>query len=269
MAKVETSVHRFDAENIQRIVKRFAENNGYEKCHTVLLKVQKCINKGEDAVKQMELLVKETNSLHKIMAATKAGGTVATIGGSIGGILFGAATGGFGALLVAGIVVGGGLGVNTASSVFEHTSVEQKRKLVNRYLKKYADAVQELKESWEHLEQLCEEISIEEDTSTMSMLLLLWSNFTQMASVFNCNEAWEVLTNLVTSIPEHAAKLLEKVFGFIGQIIYQIPDSYSILFKGNRHTTAQQVEDVHLPNLRRQINQLKITRKELAKASQK
>ena len=268
MAKVETFVDLFTAECIQRIVKRFAENDGYEKCHAVLLKVQKCINKGEDAVKQMELLVKEINSLHKVMAITKAGGTVASIGGgvgAVGGILFGAATGGFGALLVAGIVGGGGLltglSATTASSVIENTNVEQKRKLVNRYLNKYADAVQELKESWKHLEQLCEEISILEDTSTMSLLLLILSNFTQVRyslSTLDTSElAWGVLAQLTNFIPSATTYL-----------VYQISDSYDILFKGKTHTIVQQVEDI-LFNLRRQINQLKITRNELAKASQK
>ena len=282
MDKVETSVDLFTAESIQLqgIVKRFAENNGYEKCHSVYLKVQKCINKGEDAVKQMELLVKQTNSLHKIMAVTKVGGTLASFGGSVsvaGGILLGI-TGGFGALVVAGIVVGGGLfttGISTTSgsSLIEATSIEQKRKRVNKYLEKYSDAVQELKESWKHLEQLCEEISIEEDTSVPSLLLFLWSNFIKFKSEYNCNEAFISLKNFVTSIPSAVYENYLQIFEFFGNILLyaaiQIPDSYRILFDGQRHTIAQEVEDIHLPSLRRQIDQLKATRNELARASQK
>ena len=69
-----------------------------------MLKVQECINKGQDTDKQMELFIKDINSLHKSMAVSKAGGIVVSIAGSVGvvsGIIVGIATGDFGAGLSA------------------------------------------------------------------------------------------------------------------------------------------------------------------------
>lgn len=175
MADVETDL--FAPDRAERLVRSFTDNNGYEICSEVLLKLQRCIDKGQIAVEQIELFIEEVNSLHKSMAVTRAGGALAQISSitSVGLGILGITTGRVGVVPLL-VIATAGLGVMTGSNLLEENMIKNKVKGVEKYLSRYQTAVEELKQSWDFAEKLCEKICIEENLPDTIALMSFFGN---------------------------------------------------------------------------------------------
>ena len=286
MAGIEADL--FTPKIAEKLVKRFVDNNGFELCNEIMLKLQRCINKGQNSVQQIESLIKEINSLHKRMAATKLGGSAVLLGG-IGGMALGMIggavtlfTGGVGALPLAVMGLGmlstaSGAGITAASDFHEDKVITKKVQQVEKYLLKYQEAVQELKQSWEHVQQLCEKISIEEsldtkdDVTPLKLLSYVWGCFLEVLPELSCGEVWTALEN-AASDPSVIIKLffdaIKYVYFILPYAVNQLLNSIGVLFKNEQHQIVKPIEKYQLPTLKEQINRLKIVKNGFARAEQ-
>ena len=275
----------FTPEIARVIITRFRENNGFEKCNEIMMKLQRCINKGENALRQMELLVKEINPLHKCMAVTKLGGALIGTGGAVSVIagvtagLIGAVTGGIGALpAIAAVALGttsvaSGVGVNAGSDLLGDKIISRKVQLVQNYLSRYQQTVDELKQSWDHVEELCNEISIIENlelTDTAILSSYVWNSFLEMRLYVNCSEVVTALSHVATGIPSGTIELFKKAIEYVVQVlpyaVNQFVTTFRVIIQGERHRVVQKIEQEHLPDLRSQIGRLKTAKDEFARA---
>ena len=221
----------FTPEVARLIITRFRENNGFERCNSIMMKLQRCINKGEKALMQMELLVKEINPLHKCMAVTKLGGALIGSGGAVGVIagvtagVIGAVTGGIGALpAIAAVALGtttvaSGVGVNAGSDL---------------------------------------------------LMSYVWNSFLEMRLYINCSEILTALSDVATGIPRGTMELFKKAIEYVAQVlpysVSQFVTTFRVIVQGERHRVVQQIEQDHLPDLRSQIDRLKTAKDEFARA---
>ena len=278
----------FTTKTAEKLVRRFIDNNGLELCSEIMLKLQRCINKGQNSVQQIELLIKEINSLHKRMAATKFGGSAVALGG-IGGMAFGVIggavtffTGGVGALPLAVMGVGllstaSGAGITAASDFHEEKLITKKVQRVEKYLLKYQEAVQELKQSWEHVGELCEKISIEESLDTkddmtyLNLLSYFWGCFIEALPDLSCDEARTAFGNIVRE-PIATIKLFFDVIKYIyftlPYAINQLINSFGVLFQNKQLQIVEEIKTNQLSTIKDQINRLKIAKNGFARAKQ-
>ena len=255
----------------EQLVRKFIDNNGIEVCSKILIQLQRCIDKGQNAIQPIELLIKDIQSLQKCMAITKTGGALVQLGGITGmGLgLLGVSTGGIGLLPLLAITYAA-VSVTGGSQLLEDRVIQKKVQEVEKYLSGYQEAVTELKQYWDQAEAICKKISIEESLAKSCDVFTIFSYFCEclkeMKPYMSKDELWTAIKVAGTSVSSDTVLSIIYIVTNLPYAVCQLHDSFHVLFKGKKHEIVQKIEKIQLPELKSQINKLKTAENAFARA---